>query len=167
MEGFLLKESYIEYIRNMVGDNKIILNSTAVIISDKQNRILLQRRTDNGLWGLPGGLLEMDETISEGAIREVFEETNLKIEITKFIGVFVNRNMVWHNKDKATVYAFGFVGKVISGKLKINDEESLELKYFNKNEIPLVHSIDNQRIIEAYYENRFNLVEGVYYDEFE
>jgi len=150
----------------MVGDKKIILNSTAIVIPDKQNRILLQRRSDNGLWGLPGGLLEMDETIAEGALREVLEETNLKIKITNFIGIFVNRNMVWRNLDKATVYAFGFVGKVVGGNLKINDEESLELRYFNKDEIPLVHSIDNQKIIEAYYENRFNLIEGVNYDGF-
>ncbi len=150
----------------MVGNKKIILNSTAVVLNDEFNRILLQKRSDNGLWGLPGGLLEMDETIEEGAIREVYEETNLKIKITRFIGVFINRNMVWHNKDKAMIYAFGFVGVIIGGELKINDEESLELKYFKKEDLPLIHSADNKQIIEAYYQNRFNLVEGKYYDGF-
>ena len=157
-------QSYIAYIRSMVGNNRIILNATAVVIVDEENRILLQKRADNGLWGLPGGLLELDETIAECAIREVKEETNLDITLTKFIGVFVNPNMTWREKDKAQVFAFGFVGNVIGGTLEMNDGESLALQYFAKADIPPVHSKDNEAIINAYYRNEFNLVEGKYYN---
>jgi ADP-ribose pyrophosphatase YjhB (NUDIX family) len=159
-----MKTSYIEYLRNMVGHNKVIVNATAIVIPDERDRILLQKRSDNGLWGLPGGLLEMDETIEEGAIREVKEETNLDIVITQFIGVFVNPDMRWRDIDEAKVYSYGFIGKTIGGSLEINDDESTELRYFAKSELPPVHSVDNQDIIDAYYKQKSHLVEGKYYN---
>lgn len=148
----------------MVGNNMVMLMSTAVIITNEHNQILLQKRTDNGLWGLPGGLLELDETIEECAIREVKEETNLDIKITKFIGVFVNPLMTWRKQDKAKVFGFGFVGEVVGGKLHINDEESLELKYFDQKNMPELHSQDNQELVKAYLAGKYNLVEGKYYN---
>ena len=148
----------------MVGDNMVLLNSTAIVIVNEQNQILLQKRSDNGLWGLPGGLLELDESIEEGAIREVKEETNLDIVITKFIGVFINPLMTWRTSDKAKVIAFGFVGKVVGGSLAMLDGESLELRYFELKEIPKLHTLDNQNIVQAYIDGRFNLLEGKYYN---
>ncbi len=148
----------------MVGDKMVMLNSTAVIIVNKDNQILLQKRSDNGLWGLPGGLLELDETIEEGAIREVKEETNLDIKITDFLGVFVNPLMTWRTQDKAKVFGFGFVGEVIGGMLHINDNESLELRYFEQKDLPQLHSQDNQEMVEAYLAGRTNLIEGKYYN---
>lgn len=159
-----MDESYIGYLRSMVGNKMVMLNSTAVILTNSENQILLQKRSDNGLWGLPGGLLELDETIEEGAIREVKEETNLDIRITKFIGVFINPLMTWRKQDKAKVFGFGFVGEVVGGELNINDKESLELRYFNIDELPSLHSQDNQDMMDAYIAGRFNLIEGKYYN---
>lgn len=158
-----MEQSYIKYLRDMVGNAKVILNATAVVIVNGQNEVLLQKRSDNGLWGLPGGLLEMDETIEECAIREVKEETNLEIEIERFIGVFVNPLMRWREVDEAQVFGFGFLAKVVGGSLQINDDESTELRYFSYQDLPQVHSKDNQEIIEAYYNNQFNLIEGKSY----
>jgi ADP-ribose pyrophosphatase YjhB (NUDIX family) len=147
----------------MVGDKMVMLNATAVVIVNDKNQVLLQKRSDNRLWGLPGGLLEINESIADGAIREVKEETNLDIEIDKFIGVFINPMMVWRETDKAKVFAYGFLGRVIGGDLRINDDESLEFRYFSRENLPTIHSIDNLDIIKAYYDNRFNLLEGKKY----
>jgi ADP-ribose pyrophosphatase YjhB (NUDIX family) len=160
-----MEENYIKKIRELVGDECLILNATAVVIVDENNDILLQQRSDNELWGLPGGLLEVNESIAEGAVREVKEETNLDIEIVRFIGVFLNPFMRWLEKDIAKVYSFAFVAKVIGNDLLINDSESLDFKYFSYETLPKIHSIDNLQIIEAYYKNQKNLVEGVSYDE--
>jgi len=157
-------ESYIAYIRKMVGNSKIILNSCSVVITNNQNEILLQKRSDNHLWGLPGGLMELDETIEECAIREVKEETNLDIKLTRFLGVFTNPDMTWREKDHAKVFSFSFVGEVVGGTLQINDGESLEFKYFKEDELPQIHSLDNLNTIKAYYANALNLVEGKKYD---
>ncbi len=142
----------------------VMLIGAAVIIVNTENQVLLQKRSDNKLWGLPGGLIELDETIEECAIREVKEETNLDIEIINYIGVFVNPLMRWRESDKAKVYGFGFVGRIIGGELRINDSESLELKYFDYKDMPVIHSKDNKDIIDAYYRNKYNSVEGKYYN---
>ncbi len=159
-----MKESYIKYIRDMVGDSMIMLNATAVVIVNENNEVLLQKRSDNKMWGLPGGLMELDESIEECAIREVKEETNLDIEITKFIGVFINPMMKWRVNDRAQVFGFGFVGKVIGGILQVNDTESTEMKYFAFESLPKLHTKDNEDIVNAYYQNKYNLIEGKSYD---
>lgn len=159
-----MEANYVKRIRELVENEYLILNATAVVIVNQENKVLLQKRSDNGLWGLPGGLLEIDEFIINGAIREVKEETNLDIEIVRFIGVFHNPFMRWFDKDIAKVYSYGFVGKVIGGLLGVNDSESLEFKYFAFEDLPIIHSIDNLQIIDAYYNNKMNLVEGERYD---
>lgn len=159
-----MEESYIKKIRSLVKDEYLILNATAVVIPDEENRILLQKRSDNGLWGLPGGLLELHESIADSAIREVKEETNLDVALTRFIGVFTNPFMRWKEKDSAQVFAFAFTAKVVGGSLKVNDYESTEMKYFSYEELPIIHSMDNLEIIEAYYKGQYNLIEGEKYD---
>ncbi len=55
--------------------------SVAAAIIDEDSRILAIRRADNGQWEPPGGVLELDETIHEGLVREVLEETGLKVRL--------------------------------------------------------------------------------------
>jgi len=159
-----MKASYIAKIRSLVGDEYIILNATAVVIVNEKNEVLLQKRSDNGLWGLPGGLLELEETIEEAAIREVKEETNLDINLKRFIGVFVNPFMRWRINDLAKIYSFAFLGNVTGGELRVNDSESSEMAYFGYEHLPEIHSIDNIQIIEAFYNNKYELIEGERYD---
>ena len=71
-----VNENYVRRIRKYLGSQKIILNCAGGIV-EKDNKILLQRRADNNRWGLPGGLLELNETYLEAAIREIKEETGL------------------------------------------------------------------------------------------
>ena len=59
---------YISSLRSVIGSRKIILNCAGAVIA-RDGRIRLQRRSDNGLWGLVGGLLELDETYAEAAVR--------------------------------------------------------------------------------------------------
>lgn len=159
-----MEESYIKRIRSLVGNEYIMVNATAIVIVNELNEVLLEKRADNQLWGLPGGLIELNESIKIAAIREVKEETNLDIELTRFIGIFSNPFMRWREKDYAKVFTFAFTAKVVGGELKINDHESTEMKYFAYEELPPLHSIDTIEIIEQYYNNKFFTIEGENYD---
>ena len=119
---------YVKELRRDVGKRKIILNCAGVII-EKDGKILLQRRSDNGLWGFVGGILELNETYAEAAVREAMEETGLQVRLTSFLGIFHNHDMVWSNGDRAhTVGAF-YVAEILRGEPR-TDEESLELRFF-------------------------------------
>ena len=67
-----------------------LMTGDAAIINEK-GQILLIKRRDNQLWAMPGGLLEVGETPAEGVLREVFEETGLKCQITTLVGIFDSR----------------------------------------------------------------------------
>jgi 8-oxo-dGTP diphosphatase len=64
--------------------------SVAAAVMSEDGRVLAIRRRDNGHWEPPGGILEIDETITEGLIREVLEETGVTVEIDRLSGVYKN-----------------------------------------------------------------------------
>lgn len=60
-------------------------------IIDDAGRILLIRRSDNGLWAMPGGGLEVGETAAQGVVREVLEETGITCEPVALVGIYDSR----------------------------------------------------------------------------
>ncbi|GAB1513889.1 NUDIX hydrolase [Actinophytocola sp. KF-1] len=66
--------------------------SVAGVVIDESDRVLLIQRCDNGHWEPPGGVLELDETFEQGVIREVQEETGLRVEVERLTGVYKNMN---------------------------------------------------------------------------
>lgn len=64
--------------------------SVAGVVIDDQDRVLVIRRADNGHWEPPGGVLELDETFEEGVVREVAEETGMRVTVQELSGVYKN-----------------------------------------------------------------------------
>lgn len=64
--------------------------SVAAAVFDPQGRVLAIRRSDNGHWEPPGGVLELDEGVEEGLRREVLEETGLRLGPVTLTGVYKN-----------------------------------------------------------------------------
>jgi 8-oxo-dGTP diphosphatase len=101
--------------------------SVAGVVVDGDGRALLVQRRENGRWEPPGGILEADETISEGLRREVREETGLEIAPGPLTGVYQNL--------RAHVIALAFRCERISGTLTANDEASA-FRWATADEIP-------------------------------
>jgi len=139
---------YIHDLRKMIGPRKIILNCAGALII-KNNKILFQRRTDNGKWGLIGGLVEMNETYEQAALREIREETGLEVRLESFLGIYHNHNMVWSNGDAAHVISAMFTAGIVSGEPRI-DEESYELRFYGMDEIPELFAEDHIACLRAY-----------------
>ena len=140
---------YIHELRKQIGPRKIILNCAGALII-RDDKILFQRRTDNGKWGLIGGLVEMNETYAQAALREIWEETGLEVKLDSFLGIFHNHNMVWSNGDAAHVISAMFTARIVSGEPRI-DEESYELRFFGKDEIPELFAEDHIASLNAYF----------------
>ncbi len=142
---------YVKYIRSLVGNNKIIMNAGAAIIYNDKNEILLQLRGDDHFWGLPGGIMEMGETPKETAIREVYEETGYHVELNGYLGDYHNFNKVWPGGDTAHIICFIYTGKIIGGEMVIDGGETLDLKWFNKSNLPDIDAIDHLNAIRDFY----------------
>ena len=108
-------------------------SSAAVIIEDDQNRILAIRRAREpakGKLGLPGGFLDLDETLEECAIREAKEEVNLSLERVSYLGTWPN-----HYTHKAVTYPVSdsyFIGHVSSlDGIQIDEEEVHSIEFLD------------------------------------
>ena len=139
---------YIHDLRKLTGPRKLILNCGGVVI-EKDGKVLFQRRADNGKWGLIGGLVEMNETYAQAAVREAREETGLEVKLTGFLGIFHNHDMVWANGDAAHVISAMYTAEIVSGEPRI-DEESFELRFFGKDEFPELFAEDHIAALEAW-----------------
>ncbi len=140
---------YIHELRKEIGPRKIILNCAGALII-RDGKILFQRRTDNGRWGLIGGLLEMNETYEQAALREIREETGLEVKLESFLGIFHNHDMVWSNGDAAHVISAMYTARIVRGEPRI-DEESYELRFFGREEIPELFAEDHIAALDAYF----------------
>ena len=140
---------YIKSIRGKLGPQKILLNCAGAIV-ERDGKILLQRRSDNGGWGLPGGLLELEETYAQAALREVLEETGLRCHLTGFLGLYHNYDMMWSNGDRAHTLGAIYTAEIEGGELR-TDEESLELRFFSREELPALCFEDHRAAVADYY----------------
>jgi ADP-ribose pyrophosphatase YjhB (NUDIX family) len=101
--------------------------------------LLLQRRTDNQLWGLPGGGVEPGESVSDAVAREVREETGLDVTPIRLIGVYSspeNNQIVTYPDGNVIHYvSSSFECRIVGGALACGDE-SLELGWFDPERLP-------------------------------
>jgi ADP-ribose pyrophosphatase YjhB (NUDIX family) len=113
------------------------------VIFDQNKKVLLVKTTYNRFhpWGLPGGSLEYGETAEDALIREIHEETNLRIEIERFLFV-----KTW-TPDRVGLY---YLCKIVNGEFHPSDEVS-ELDYFSPDNLPDIRSQDVE-LIQYIYE---------------
>ena len=130
--------SYVAWLRERVGHDKVILTSAAACIRDERGRVLLQKRRDNGLWGFPGGLQELGETIAETARRETYEEVGLKVEVKRLIGIYTTPDLDKRhaNGDEAQVFIAFFECETTGGALQAQASEVLDIGWFDLNALP-------------------------------
>lgn len=126
-----------------------LVPAASAIVTDRRGRILLHRRSDNGLWGLPGGGMELGESIVETIIREVKEETGLEVEPRSVVGIYTNPRHVVSFSDGEVRQEFSicFACKLIGGTLRMS-EESSALGFFTAKQISRLgmHESTRQRI---------------------
>lgn len=131
-----LEERPLEDVkREFIEDNWLHISpaagAEAVIVQEDQ--IMLIRRNDNGLWAVPGGLVEVGETLAQAAQRELWEETGLHGQVTKLLGIFDSR--LWHSKTKAHLYHAIFLAETIDFVPKTSNEAT-EIAFFGENNLP-------------------------------
>jgi len=105
--------------------NSIVVAVTVFVLDD-QDRVLLIRRTDNGLWAIPGGAQDIGEYIAETAVRETREEAGIEVEVTGVVGIYTNPHhvMAYSDGEVRQQFSICFRARYLSGRPTPSDESS-------------------------------------------
>jgi len=117
------------------------------LIFNQEREILLALRRDIDWWNLPGGGLEIGETVEEGVCREVREETGLVVEVDHLVGVY--------SKPQKQEVVLAFLCRTLGGMLTAT-EESRECRYFPPEALP-VNTLPKhrQRVMDVLLNSRY------------
>jgi ADP-ribose pyrophosphatase YjhB (NUDIX family) len=118
----------------------IRLSVSAVVWRDAPGgAVLLMQRADNGCWGLPGGYVELGESVATACAREVFEETGVHVEVGRLIGVYSDpaRQVVDYGEGRR-VHAVNlcFEARATGSGTASTPHETLATGYFGANALP-------------------------------
>jgi ADP-ribose pyrophosphatase YjhB (NUDIX family) len=127
-------------------------------VLDDAERVLMIRRTDSGLYAIPGGQQEIGETISQTVVREVKEETGIDVEPSHVIGIYTDPEHVIAFSDGEVRQEFSicFGARIVGGDLRTSDESS-EVLWMERDDLNSVniHPSIHLRIRHGYEgENR-------------
>jgi 8-oxo-dGTP diphosphatase len=108
--------------------------SVAGVVLREDGRVLVIQRADNGSWEAPGGVLELEERPEDGACREVWEETGIKVQAERLTGVYKNM--------QRGVVALVFLCRPVGGEERTSSE-SVDVRWFTPDEV-------RSHMVEAY-----------------
>ena len=134
---------HIRALRVHVGHDLLLLPGVAGVVRDAAGAVLCQRRSDTGLWGIPGGAVDPGEYPAQALVREVYEETGLRVRPRALAGILGGQNGFRHtypNGDEAEYMIAVFACEVAGGRLGGLDGESLELRFFAPEAMPELHA---------------------------
>ena len=121
---------------------------TATLICPKGNHLLLGRRAfspGKGEWGLPGGFMELNETLYDAALRELKEETNLEGKVTRILGTCSHYGSIFGD-----ILLIGLQVDIDNWDAMIAGDDVSELKLFSINNLPDL-AFDCHTKILSYY----------------
>lgn len=124
--------------------------TTAALVVNQQDELLLVKRAirpARGQWCLPGGFLELGETPEEGVLRELMEETSLKGEIGRLVGVQPSLYGVWGD-----VVVIGFAVHTNGGVPKAGDDAAV-VQYFPLSDLPSLAFDTHTALVKQYLES--------------
>ena len=145
------KGGYIREMRKYVGHAPILTCACGVIIENDKGEILLQRRQDNGCWGIIGGSMEMGETFEDTVRRETREESGLSLGKLEVFKLFSGRDRIieYPNGDICFGPGIVFITREYEGEIVNDPEEVMEHRFFDRSELPEdLNGFDKDIILE-------------------
>jgi ADP-ribose pyrophosphatase YjhB (NUDIX family) len=113
-----------------------------VVWNSQLSSVLLVRRRDNGQWQIPGGLLEPDEELEAGLIREIREESGLTIAPRRLSGVY--KNVRLHS------LALVFVCEAVCGQMTLRTDETADAGWYSRSQaLTMCDHMFGIRIVDA------------------
>ncbi len=128
---------YLRDLRARVGTTLLLVPSVTGLVFDDQSRVLLVKHSNGGVWVAPGGAIDPGETPQDAVVREVWEETALHVEPTRFLGSFGGPEFLvrYANGDETSYVMATYECRRITGEPKPDLEETLETRWVAASEL--------------------------------
>ncbi|WP_033948566.1 NUDIX domain-containing protein [Streptomyces sp. CNQ431] len=127
----------IDHFRNPEAPpaNSVVPSVTAVV-QDNAGRLLVIHKTDNDLWALPGGGHDIGERVADTVVREVEEETGIRVQVEGLVGLYTDPDHVLEYDDGEVRQQFSicFRARPVGGRLRTSSE-SKEVRWVDASEL--------------------------------
>jgi ADP-ribose pyrophosphatase YjhB (NUDIX family) len=129
--------------------------ATSAVVTDDSGRILVQRRADSGNWALPGGAMELGESLTGSVVREVKEETGYDIEVTGMVGTYTDPMHIIAYSDGEVRRQFNicYTARITGGTLTISTE-STDIRFADPAQLDDLPMHPTQRLRIRHYLSR-------------
>ncbi|MEV6557478.1 NUDIX domain-containing protein [Nocardia sp. NPDC051756] len=140
---------FIRTIRADAGKQLLWLPGVGAVVFDDEGRLLLGRRADTGRWAITAGMPEPGEQPAACAVREVFEETAVHCVAERIVLVRAMPAHTYPNGDICQFMDITFRCRAVGGSARVNDDESLEVAWFEPAALPDLPEHDLMRLERA------------------
>ncbi|MFD1213922.1 NUDIX domain-containing protein [Arthrobacter sp. GCM10027362] len=127
---------FILQLRSKIGHDLLWLPGVTAVVLDDAGRVLLCQRADNLHWTLVTGIVDPGEHPARTAVREVLEETAVVAEVEHLAEVYAGGPMQFVNGDRAQFLNLTFRCRYVSGRARVNDDESAQVGWFGLDQLP-------------------------------
>jgi ADP-ribose pyrophosphatase YjhB (NUDIX family) len=142
-------------LRQLVGSRPLIVPGTSVLVIE-DGRLLLLDRADGAGWALPGGFMELSESLEETGRREVREETGFEIADLTLLGIFSGPECYYRypNGDELYNVTAAYTARVAGGEQRLDPREARRMEFFALDAIPANVLAPEQPVIDAFLRSR-------------
>ncbi|MFE4452148.1 NUDIX domain-containing protein [Streptomyces sp. NPDC056796] len=140
---------FIRDIRATAGHQLLLLPGVSAVVFDDDGRVLLGRRADTGRWSVVGGIGEPGEEPAATAEREVYEETAVRCVAERVVLTQALKPVQYPNGDRCQYVDITFRCRATGGEARVNDDESLEVAWFDADALPPLDAFSLFRIEQS------------------
>lgn len=143
-------EDYIKKVRKIIGHEPMLLPHAIVVVFDKDGKVLIETRADDGYLDFPGGTIDIGEEVETAAKRELFEETGIIVDELKLFNIYSGEITKYQYFNQDIIYGIDIVYlcKKYHGELKAQPEEVSKLEFMKLDDINGKLSPRNKQIIK-------------------
>lgn len=130
---------YMRDLRAKVGHDLLMMPGAGGVVINDKDEVLLQLRSDTHTWCLLVGAMDPGEDVAECALREIYEEGGIRVIPEQITSVLSGKDMIhtYSNGDQSAILSVTFRCRPADDTLPfVNDEESLDMRYFPSNALP-------------------------------
>ena len=131
--------TYISELREVWGHRPLLLPGVSGVVlrgDPGREQVLLGQRSDNGCWSIPAGIVEPGEQPADGLVRELWEETRVRVVVERLVSLIVDPEVTYPNGDRCQYVSMTFRCRYASGEAAVGDEESLAVGWFDLDALP-------------------------------